>query len=259
MITIIMESEEPWALRNPRRRQLPAPVAQKTEKSFMQKLIDSDDVTFALDVVSALGVAAEFTGVGALPGGIVSVVADVLNAARMVARGDLIMAGLYLIMAIPVAGDVLQGLKILKGGKSSAKVLKLLMGVMKQQKIQQSWSTIERTIDKVAPKIPGGEAAVGPAKAAAGVIMSGDHGKMAELAAESGYSDLAAHFTKMAKKKAPRTRKPRKPKAGTGTTPAITPLEPANSPFPDSALAEARNRRSLMPLYKTTLYGRDLK
>lgn len=222
-ITIISERDEKGA--KPGKKKIDK---EKVEKSLLDKLIDSDDVTFALDVVSALGVAAELTGVGAVVGAPVSIAADLVNAIRMVTRGDLMSAGLYILFAIPGLGDIFQTEKFLglagKGG------VELMMKVVKYGKGLKETKALRTAYDLI-DKIPGSSEHKPKLKKSVKVMMSGDADLIAGLAKESGHSDIAGAIEKEKSSEKPDEKSEKK------------------------ELSEARRSRSLLPLYKRSLYS----
>lgn len=224
-ITIISEKDEKGA--KPGKKKIDK---EKVEKSLLDKLIDSDDVTFALDVVSALGVAAELTGIGAVVGAPVSIAADLVNAIRMAARGDLMNAGLYTLFAVPAFGDALQGAKFTglagKGG------VELVMKVLKYGKGLKDTKAMH-TAYKLIDKIPGSSEHKPKLKKSVKIMMSGDADLIAGLAEESGHSDIADAIEKEKFDEKPDEKSEKK------------------------ELSEARRSRSLLPLYERSLYGRN--
>jgi len=211
---------------------------EKVEKSLLDKLIDSDDVTLALDVVSALGVAVELTGYGAVIGGPVSMAADIVNAVRMAAKGDFFKAGLYALFAVPVFGDVLQGTKVAGlVGEGGVELIMKLISLAKAERLVQATATFNAMIDK----IPGNDGHKEKVKDAVGVFMSGDAAKIADLAEKSDDKELAAAI--MAK-------------AGEATAAGSKKKELATAAGSEKKeLAESRRSRSLLPLYKRSLYS----
>jgi len=205
------------------------PSDGRVEKSLLSKLIDSDDLTDALDVVSAIGVGAEVlsaaTGVGipaaaAFAG--VSAAADIVNSLRMAARGDLLRAAMYAAFAVPIFGDALQGTKLVgKAGVSGAQAVARLVKFGKTQKAAQAAKTAYKLIDKV----PGREDQKAAVKKATSVVLSGDSEAIAKLAEDSGDSDLANEIRKR-----------------------------FTAETDSENVSEARRRRSLISLYEGTLY-----
>jgi hypothetical protein len=218
-ITIIREAKE----------KKDEPGDGRVEKGLLGKLIDSDDLTDALDVVSAIGVGAEVlsaaTGVGipaaaAFAG--VSAAADIINSLRMAARGDLLRAAMYAAFAVPIFGDALQGTKLVgKAGVSGAQAVARLVKFGKTQKAAQAAKTAYKLIDKV----PGREDQKAAVKKATSVVLSGDSEAIAKLAEDSGDSDLANEIRKR-----------------------------FTAETDSENVSEARRRRSLISLYEGTLY-----
>lgn len=218
-ITIIREAKE----------KKDEPGEARVEKSLLGKLIDSDDLTDALDVVSAIGVGAEVlsaaTGVGipaaaAFAG--VSAAADILNSFRMAARGELMKAAMYAIFAVPLFGDFLQGTKIVgMAGANGAKLVARLVKFGKTQKAAQAAKTAYKLIDKV----PGKDEQKAAIKSATSVMLSGDSEAIAKLAEESGDTELANAIRKR-----------------------------SESDSETESVSESRRRRSLLALYEGTLY-----
>jgi hypothetical protein len=205
------------------------PSDGRVEKSLLSKLIDSDDLTDALDVVSAIGVGAEVlsaaTGVGipaaaAFAG--VSAAADIVNSLRMAARGDLLRAAMYAAFAVPIFGDALQGTKLVgKAGERGAQAVARLVKFGKTQKAAQAAKTAYKLIDKV----PGREDQKAAVKKATSVVLSGDSEAIAKLAEDSGDSDLANEIRKR-----------------------------FTAETDSENVSETRRRRSLISLYEGTLY-----
>lgn len=211
---------------------------EKVEKSLLKKLIDSDDVTLALDVVSALGVAAELTGFGAAAGVPVSAAADIVNAIRMAARGDLFKAGLYALFAVPVFGDALQGAKVAGlVGVNGVKIIVKLISLAKSERTLKAAATATKMIDK----IPGNDGHKRDVKKAVGVFMSGDAAKIATLAEESGDKEMADAIRKKTRVATPAGSEKKELATAAGSE--------------KKELAESRRSRSLLPLYKRSLYS----
>lgn len=230
-IEIILEAED---LKSDKKKKDPS--SEKIEKSLMDKLVNSEDLTDALDVVSAIGVGTEaagamlgWTGVGAAVAAgaaAVSAAADTINALRMAKQGKTLQAGMYAIFAIPVFGDVLQGAKIAGAvGEGGVKIIARLIKLAKTKKVEKAVETVGKLVDKA----PGGDSHKAVVKKAAGTLLSGDSEAIAKLAEDSGESALADAIRKSA-----------------------TSSDPDDSSKKD--LAESRRHRSLLPLYKGSLY-----
>lgn len=234
-ITIIAEADEKKPAADSKSEKGKTIEKEKVEQGLLDKLVSSEDLTKALDVISAIGVGIEavggalsWTGAGAVAAGTaaaVSAAADLTNAVRMAAKGDLLNAGMYALFAVPVFGDALQGAKITglagKGG------VEIIMKVLKFSKTQRAVKAMETAHDMI-DKIPGDSERRKDIKGAVTVIMSGDAARIASLATKSGDKELADEIEKR-----------------------------VGGESEKKELSEARRSRSLLPLYERSLYGRN--
>lgn len=193
---------------------------KELEKGLMAKFRDSETVDTALDFLSGMGLAASAagaaetaTGIGAaigIPsmtiGAAISFVADMINAFRRAARGEYFGAAIYLMFAIPVIGDVLQGVSwVGKSGKATLASMKPVLAWMretgnsaKKEKVSKAADDI---IDLASKKIPGASKHKGGMKKALHAVTSGDMDAVRKAAGEIGETALADEIKKMGEKK----------------------------------------------------------
>ena len=105
----------------------PADTTKKSKDSYSQSQSSNDKDDSTLDANSVLdGIQLTLDAAGFAPG--VGAVPDLLNAAISALRGNWSDAGLSVVAAVPIIGDVAAGVKIAKKGKNIAKMAKRYIG-----------------------------------------------------------------------------------------------------------------------------------
>ena len=204
---------------------------EEIKKGLMAKFRDSSLVDIGLDILSGIGISAAAgglvataTGIGSIAGipistvGLgVSVVADVINALRNAFRADYFSAILYLIFAIPGAGDLLQtpalaGKVGVKTGKlATSFILKMfpkLHLAAQAGKLKRVAEAAYKLLDMGLSKIPGLDKHASPLRRTLQAVLSGDPAEIAKAAKESGHqiaeTELRATISKASKEKSAR-------------------------------------------------------
>ena len=223
------------------------------KKSLMSKLRDSSLVDAGLDILSGIGVsletgglAASMTGVGAIGGvpvatvgAATSLVADLVNSLRHALRGDHLSAILYLLFAVPGAGDILQGVSWLSSGakltvKGIVELYPKLRALAKAGKLKRLSEGAYKLLEMGLDKVPGLGKHSGPLRNTLKAVLDGDPAEIAKVAKESGYeiaeAELEAAVEKAGGEKAAREK------------------------MSESTIRSAARSRKVADLYKGTLY-----
>jgi hypothetical protein len=229
------------------------------KKSLLAKLRDSSLVDVGLDILSGIGVsletggvAASMTGVGAVAGVPIatigmatSVVSDVINALRHALRGDHFSAILYLIFAVPGAGDILQGVSWLSSGakltvKGIVELYPKLRQLAKAGKLKRVAEGAYKLLDMGMKHIPGLKKHNGPLRNTLKAVLDGDPAELARVAKESGYevaeAELQAAVDKASGEKESRS------------------SGDSKRSMSESTIRRAVRSRKVTDLYKGTLY-----
>jgi hypothetical protein len=203
-LPILMESEE---------------GKTQVKKSLMAKLRDSSLVDAGLDILSGIGVsletgglAASATGIGAIGGvpvatvgAATSLIADAINALRHALRGDYFSAVLYLLFAVPGAGDILQGVSWLSSGakltvKSIVELYPKLRKLAQTGKLKRVAEAAYKLLDMGIDKVPGLGKHSTPLRGTLKAVLDGDPAEIAKAAKQSGYDIAEAELRAVAEK-----------------------------------------------------------
>jgi hypothetical protein len=229
------------------------------KKSLLAKLRDSSLVDIGLDILSGIGVSLEGGGAAAsmVPGGAIagfpiatvgaatSLVADVVNALRHALRGDHFSAIMYLIFAVPGAGDILQGVSWLSSGakltaKGIVELYPKLRQLAKAGKLKRVTEGAYKLLDMGVKHVPDLKKHDGPLRNTLKAVLDGDPEEIARVAKESGYevaeSELQAMIDKATGEKEDR-------EGGE-----------SKSKMSESTIRRAAHSRRIADLYKGTLY-----
>ena len=193
---------------------------EELEKGLMAKFRDSETVDSALDFLSGMGLAASATGAAETATGLgatigipsmtigtaISFVADIVNSFRRAARGEYFGAAIYLMFAIPVAGDLLQGVSWLgKSGKATLASMKPVLAWMREtsnsSKKEKVGKAALQIVDLASKKLPGASEHKAEMKKALDAVISGDMDAVRKAAGEIGENALADEIKKRGEKK----------------------------------------------------------
>ena len=233
----------------------------EVKKSLLSKITDSSLVDAGLDILSGIGVslesgglAASLTGVGAVAGvpigtvgAATSLVADLINALRHALRGDYYSAILYLLFAIPGAGDILQGVSWLsKGAKAGIKgvveIYPKLRSLAKANRLKNLATSAYELLEMGLEKIPGLKKHREPLRKTLDAVVEGDPDKIVAVAKEQGHEITKAELEAAAERKSGESASR---KSGDSAD---------RERISESSIRNAARSRRLVDLYKGVLY-----